>query len=376
MAMGKFRFLKSLMAGMLLAVPVIAQAQTFERGVVLELFTGQGCSGCPGAASALVEIVEGQEDNDRLVWMSHHAGYKHDSLTVKESVDLAGFFGIYEAPKLVYNRSLLAVNSRIPELLQRATEFSSYNTRFAQYDPEGRTFIEAQLDEPADISVDIDVTYDEATRMMKARVYGQRGAGLDASSPAVSVWLTQDIFVGFQSFGAMQFDTLYQHHNPVRMSLSADYLGDGIVFDNDGKWEMTYECHVPETVEPYDAYGVIVGAQVPVDDSQLHVAAIVYNRDETTPPGKNGRENIGVLNAVKCKLGNNSTSAIVAPAAEDGTVSAYAVDGRIVVDGGCDAFEVYNLAGQMVDGDNLQRGIYLVRVISDGASRTVKVMVD
>lgn len=374
--MGKSKFLKMMLVGMLIAIPAGIHAQTFERGLLFELFTGQECSGCPGGTSALVEMFKGMEDNNRIVWMSHHVGYLHDSLTVKESVDLASFMGVYEAPILVYNRSLQTLTSKKARLLLKASEFNDYNSLHAQYDAEGRTYVEAQLDEPADISVDIDVTYDKATRTMAARVYGQRGAAFEATSPAVSVWLTQDIYVGYQNRGAMNYDFFYQHHNPVRLSLSADYLGDKIEFDADGSWEVTYECQVPEEVECYDAYGTIVGASLPVDDSQLHVAAIVYNRDETTPSGENGRETIGVFNAVRCKLGNNSTSAVVAPVADAGAVRAYAVDGRIVVEGDCDAFDVYTLAGQMVDGDNLPRGIYLVRVMSDGTSRTVKVMVD
>lgn len=373
--MGKSKFLKMMLVGMLIAIPAGIHAQTFERGLLFELFTGQECSGCPGGTSALVEMFKGMEDNNRIVWMSHHAGYLHDSLTVRESADLANFLGVYEAPILIYNRSLQTLRSKKERLLLKASEFREYNSLHAQYDPEGRTYIEAQLDEPADISVDIDVTYDKATRTMAARVYGQRGAGFEASSPAVSVWLTQDIYVGYQDRGSMNYDYAYQHHNPVRLSLSEDYLGDKIEFAEDGTWELTYECQIPEEVEPYDAYGTIVNARVPVDDTQMHVAAFVYNRDETTPSGENGRETIGVFNAVRCKLGNNSTSAVVAPVADGGMVRAYAVGGRIVVEGDYDTFNVYTLAGQMVDGDNLPRGIYLVRVMSDGIGRTVKVMV-
>ena len=374
--MGISKFLKMMLAGMLLAIPAGIHAQTFERGVAFELFTGVYCTTCPNATSAMVDMLGGMEDNDRVVWISHHGGHIPDSLTMKESVDLASFLGINAVPALIYNRSLQTLTSKEARFMLSASEFNEYNSRHAQYDPQGRTYIEAQLDEPADISVDIDVTYDEATRKMTARVYGQRGAAFEATSPAVSVWLTQDISVGLQELGAMKEDRFYHHHNPVRLSLSADYLGDKIEFDEEGKWEVTYECQVPEEVEPYDNYGEIVDARVPVDDSQLHVAAIVYNRDETTPSGANGRETIGVFNAVRCKLGNNSTSAVVAPVADAGAVRAYAVDGRIVVDGDCDGFDVYTLAGQMVDGDNLPRGIYLVRVMSDGTSSTVKVMVD
>lgn len=350
--------------------PIVSQAQTtYPRGMVIEQFTGQLCSGCAAAPERILQAIEGQEDNPRVVWVAHHAGNYPDSLTIKPSVDLMSFMGVYAVPIMTFNRTPQAWQSIREKLLQSVSDFAEYNSLFAQYDADGRTFVEAQLDERADISVDMDVTYDRDTRHLKVKVYGERNTAFDAQSPALTLFLLQDDYVGMQFLGAGQYDMAHHHYNAPRLMLTTDFLGDAIEFDGDGRYVMEYECDVPETVEPYDNYGIIVGAQVPLDDTRAHVAAIISNHGAANTE-------CPVYNAVRCPLGNNSTSSAVAGHAADDTVRVYAADGRVVIEGEYDRCTVYDTSGRIADGENLSRGLYLVRVTAGDATQTHKVLID
>lgn len=347
---------------------------TYERGIAVELFTGQRCTGCHGAASYIKEALTGYEDNPRVVWLSHHAGYYPDSLTVKESYDLCSFLGVSAAPTLVYNRSLQAFASTRKQLFQSVSDFRNYNAMFADYDAAGRTFVASQLEERADISLDMDVAYDELTRHLTVRVYGEKNADFAATAPAVSVYLVQDSYIGMQAMGG-GLDMSYEHVNAVRQMLSSHYLGDFIQFEGDGTYSIQYDYDVPETFQPYDPYGYIVDASVPCDTEKMHVVAIVANRDEQSVNNPNyNQDNVEIFNAVKCKLGNNSSSSLV-EGPSSASVTPYVEAGRIVVDCEYDNLVVYDISGMMVDNYGLTSGIYIVKVCIGDDTFTSKVMV-
>lgn len=358
-----------------LSVAMYGQKQ-YKRGILLELYTGQQCPSCSTATPPLKEMVKGREDDERLVWISHHAGYIPDSLTIKASTQLAPFYAVTEAPNLIFNRSLLAMSYGKPVLKQNAGTFGKYNEFYKTQDPQGRSFLEAEMDKPADISVDMKVVYDSDSRNLTLTVYGERNSNLAASAPALSVFLVQKKWVGMQNLGLSNYDFKYEHQNPVLHLLSEHYLGDLIEFDASGRYSKTFEYTVPEYFTNYGVGNPAGNVAHKFDQENTYIVAIVTNRDETSVENPNyNRGNANVLNVVKAPFRNYETSSVSEVVAAKDNCNIYYSEGMIVVEGGCDELSVYNLSGQMVENRGLDSGIYIVKAVRNGKVYSKKVMV-
>lgn len=357
-----------------LPVAMYGQKQ-YKRGVILELFTGQKCPSCSTSTPYLKEMVKGHEDDERLIWLSHHAGYFSDSLTIKASTQIAPFYSVYNAPSLVYNRSLFGVSLAKPTLVQSVPEFGKYNEFYRTQDPQGRSLLEIEMDKPADISVDMKVRYDKDSRNLTLTVYGEKNNNLAASAPALSVFFVQKKWIGMQSIGGVDYDFNYEHHNPVLHLLSDHYLGDLIEFDASGKYSKTFEYTVPQYFSNYGVNNPAGNVTHKFDPENTYIVAIVANRDETSVENPNyNRGNAYVLNAVKAPFTDYETS-VSEVIAQNDKCNIYYSDGMVVVEGGCDDLSVYNLSGQMVENRGLDSGIYIVKAVRNGNVYSKKVMV-
>lgn len=349
--------------------------QQYKRGIILELYTGQGCPSCSTATPYLKEMVKGHEDDERLIWISHHAGYVSDSLTIKESTQLASFYAVYAAPSLIFNRSLFGVSMSKPTLVQSAKTFGNYNEFYKTQDPQGRSLLEVEMDKPADISVDMSVRYDIDSRNLTVTVYGEKNSNLTASAPALSVFLVQKKWVGMQNLGGVDYDFNYEHHNPVLHLLSDYYLGDLIEFDASGKYSKTIEYTVPQYFSNYGVNNPAGNVTHKFDPENTYIVAILTNRDETPVENPNyNRGNANVLNAVKAPFRDYET-AVSEVAADKYDCNVYYSEGMIHVDGAYDEMYVYNLSGQMVENRGLERGIYIVKVVNVGNVHSEKIIV-
>ena len=205
-------------------------AQTkYPRGILFETYTGQECASCSVGTESLKQLYEEYKDNERFVWLSHHAGYFSDSLTIKESYDLAAFCGVSAAPSMIYNRSVIALTGRKGKLINSCNDFAEYNEKYGEYYED--TFVNTELNTLADVSLNIKTAYNKETRSLEVTVFGEKNSEFAASAPALTVFLVSDYWVGWQTKGAegQLFD--YKHMNPVRVLLSDHYLGDLIEFD-------------------------------------------------------------------------------------------------------------------------------------------------
>lgn len=348
----------------------------YPRGILFETFTGQECASCSVGTQSLKDLYSEYEDNERFVWLSHHAGYYSDSLTIKPSFDISSFCGVSAAPSLVYNRTLLALTGRKGRLINSCNDFAEYNEKYEEY--YGETFIDNELATLADVSLNIKTTYDKDTRDLEVTVFGEKNGNFDASAPALSIFLVSDYWVGWQTRGSEGQDFAYKHMNPVRIMLSDHYLGDMLEFDENGEYSVTINCKVPTSVNSFDAWTNRIGS-VPteVDDETLYVAAFIANRDETPVDNINyDRDNIVVYNAARCSLGESTRLSVRdCGVTESDNVRVYADNGNVCVDGDFESFQVYSLAGSAVEPTALDKGIYLVKVNLGGGTVTKKLVV-
>ena len=78
--------------------------EDFSRKVLIEQFTSQACGACPSGAQVIKNVIAGNED--KVVWVSHHAGYATDDFTIAKSESIAGQFGVSGAPNMMLNRDV------------------------------------------------------------------------------------------------------------------------------------------------------------------------------------------------------------------------------------------------------------------------------
>lgn len=361
-------------AALLFSSVAVAQ-EKYERGILFELYTGQECPSCPEASRVMKEMMADYTDNERYVWISHHAGYYSDSLTIKESYDLSVFCDVSGAPTVVYNRSLQKFGVGKEKLCQSAKNIQAYNEKHIEYDEQGRTFVEKELQEGADVSLNIKTDWNEATRELEVTVFGEKNSLFDASAPAVSAFLVEDSIELLQSMGLGKHE-MYQHKNPVRHMLSEYYLGDIVEFDADNNYSVTYKYVVPEKFHNYDAYQRVGDVEVATDVNRLYVVALIANRDESevTNPNYN-RDNIKVYNVARCRLGESTKLSVAGHAKDDSSADVRVADGKIYVGGDCEKVEVYSITGARVANSGLQKGLYLVKAVSGEKTFTGKVVV-
>ena len=334
---------------MSVSAALTVSAQTgYPRGILFETFTGQECASCSVGTQSLKDLYSEYEDNERFVWLSHHAGY----------------------------RTLLALTGRKGRLINSCNDFAEYNEKYEEY--YGETFIDNELATLADVSLNIKTTYDKDTRDLEVTVFGEKNGNFDASAPALSIFLVSDYWVGWQTRGSEGQDFAYKHMNPVRIMLSDHYLGDMLEFDENGEYSVTINCKVPTSVNSFDAWTNRIGS-VPteVDDETLYVAAFIANRDETPVDNINyDRDNIVVYNAARCSLGESTRLSVRdCGVTESDNVRVYADNGNVCVDGDFESFQVYSLAGSAVEPTALDKGIYLVKVNLGNGTVTKKLVV-
>ena len=346
------------------AFPLLAGAQTkYTRGILIEYFTSQYCSNCPPTSDALKELCADEGENDRVVWLTHHYGYANDTLTIEASKAPNELCGLSGAPQVMLNRTFMRLGSGLEKLvLNVPVSMVNYNDYLKR--TTGSTLFQREMAAGADISLDMDLTYDEATRELTVKVYGEKNELFDASNPALTVYLVETSWVGWQ---AENFPGIYNYHhmNPVRLPVSDNDLGDALEFADDGTYSKTYQLTIPESVGNYPTYDV----DVPLNRDSLYVAAFISNID------MNDKENLKVYNAVKCDLGNNSTVGISEVTSTD-DLAIVVEDGTIKVNGSDKGFDIYNLAGQVTPNRSLGRGIYLVRAMLGGVPVVRKVLVN
>ncbi len=224
-----------------------------QRKVFFEQFTTAKCSNCPPAHEYLDQFVPNFEN---VVWMSHHAGYYTDALTIDESEEMCVMFndpeGTY-APAAMLDRTqypgnpgpAMSVGNVTPESLQAASEV------------------------PAFVTVDItNVTFNSETRELSATVSGTVVSDISAyNDPRVGFYIKEDNVKINQAQSGSNLGKNYVHNHSIRASVS-DVWGDAGVITNtdaEGTFTKTYTYTVPETVKATDLFMIAFVAEYNAD---------------------------------------------------------------------------------------------------------------
>lgn len=309
-----------------------------RTALLLEKFTGQMCGACPSGENYVNKAVKGYES--RAARINHHYGYMEDIFTLEESAYTGYLLQVAGAPSLAVNRTCypsMAEQNGTPGIIPFHPYFLS------------GTFIKNELDKKSLTSISASDSYDQETREYSVSIKG-KGA-IDMKGMFVTAILTQSGYVAYQANGGAN----YSHDDFPILYLNDDFGGTEIT--TDGKdWSITLTKKIPETI----------GNGVKVDLDKLKLVAFV---------------NGSLLAAVSEQMVLNAltqTAATVTTSIENTemeNVNVYSEEGRIVVEGEYDSYEVYNAEGVRLSNEGLNAGLYIVKVVANGKTHTVKVMV-
>ena len=225
-----------------------------QRKVFFEQFTTAKCPNCPPAHQYLEPIVAAYEEN--VVWMTHHAGYYTDLLTIDESEDMLVMFndgGSTYAPAAMLDRTQYPGN---PGPAMSVSEVTSES-------------LAAAIEKPSFVTVDItNVTFNSETRELSATVSGTVVSDISAyNDPRVGFYIKEDNVKINQAQSGSNLGKNYVHNHSIRASLS-DVWGDAGVITNtaaNGTFTKTYTYTVPETVKATDLYMIAFVAEYNAD---------------------------------------------------------------------------------------------------------------
>ena len=218
--------------------------KSFARKVLLEQFSTENCSSCPGAHRYLDKVLAEETYADHFVWVTHHVGYERDTFSLPESEALLFFYekqendGTYSesAPAMLLDRTHTELKH----------SFDGYDYTMLPVYPSQDEFNRKLLDEaiarPAFVSVDIKEACDPKTRKLDLTISGRAyKESLDADNLYLNLFLVEDDIYSRRQAGAGTADDggrkpVYQHGVIRQISLG----GGGKKLTLDDKGEYTY----------------------------------------------------------------------------------------------------------------------------------------
>ncbi|MGN0221990.1 MAG: Omp28-related outer membrane protein [Prevotella sp.] len=153
-----------------------------DRKVLLEVFSTERCTGCPGGHEYINWIFKNNSD---VVEVGHHSGFYTDQFTLPESITMEWFYkpSFLYAPAVMFDRTCDALNyPKVYEDNVPVTDLSDLTTPFKNC-----------LNTPAFVDISMDKTYDDATRQLTLNIGTETLLATETpDSLRLTVMLTED----------------------------------------------------------------------------------------------------------------------------------------------------------------------------------------
>ena len=326
--------------------------KSFARKVLLEQFSTENCSSCPGAHRYFEKVLAEETYADHFVWVTHHIGFDRDTFSLPESEALIFFYGDQGeyAPSMLLDRTHTELKH----------SFDKYGYTMLPIYPSQDEFNRKLLDEaivrPAFISVDIKEECDPKTRKLDLTISGRAyKESLDVDNLYLNLFLVEDdIYTRRQAGAGTAADggrKPYYLHGVIRQIT----LG--------GKGEKI-------TLDDKDEYTHSTSLEIPKDWSAANMRIVAF----VSKGLKGGARNAQVLNSNETKIA--AYRSIAPTPDQEMQVQLYVQDGRIYVAGeGATIAAVYNMSGELMPNEALLPGIYVAMVETSFGSYMRKVIV-
>lgn len=215
------------------------------RCTVIEDFTGQRCVNCP-AATAEIEKLQEHYGADTLIAVGIHSGPfgkmpngRLLSLATETGNQYYDYWKIEAQPGAMINRGAPV------------------------YDPQKYgAQVSAALSQSTPVTLNIERTYEEATRQLTVKVSGSTVEDVNCK---LQLWLTEDGIVDMQMLGDGSTNREYVHNHVFRTSMTNDAFGDTFnLTATGGEKEVSYTTTLADGWNP----------------SMMHIVAFVFDSKE------------------------------------------------------------------------------------------------
>lgn len=318
-----------------------------RRNVLFEVFSTELCTACPGTHEVIAATLEGKPG---IIEIGHHAGFYTDGLTIPASKEYEWFYGdgrLY-APAMMFDRTCFTAN--LPDYYAEGSPVTGINSEHLV-----NVYNEA-MGVPAFVEVNVEPRLDAGNRRLGLTVSGRRLLPLaDADKLRLFVFLTEDSIYSDSQAGAAEG---FYHRYVARHSFTPTW---GEYVDVEGGFSVDYETDIP----------------VEWNIGMLRAVAFVayYDADDIC--------HCEVLNSAEVRLAADGTAGVDAVDAGGGENVVTYDSGNIVVPGGCGAVSLFDASGRcvmynpaggtMTPVGHLPHGIYVVKVVTGGGVKTVKI---
>lgn len=219
-----------------------------RNAVLIEEFTGQDCTYCPGGATAIHNAMA-EMPAGKTILVAHHVGHYEDDFTMVFSRPLVYFYG----GEGTYTPACIMDRRRMSGDKNRPTPVTS------PYAVNKNTLQKA-LDEPTYVALNMSATLDGDS--ITVTVTGN--LLVENPNARLTVYLTQDNIIARQSGGGSS----YNHPNMVRAMLSANAWGDAFESPQ-GAFTKVYGYKIPAKISG------VKNKSFPVVMNDLYVVAFV-----------------------------------------------------------------------------------------------------
>lgn len=233
--------------------------ESYPRVLMVEQFTGQGCTYCPDGTTYMKNVLDSR--SDEVVWAAHHYGYTEDALSVAKSQSYLAF-GVTGAPSMMIDR----------------TKIDALGTTGAAFHPAyiSNSIVNEMLAIPSFVRLNLERTFDEESRELTVVVSGD--FLLSMPNARMNVFVVQDSIIAAQTNGSSN----YAHNHTVRAILS-DTWGDTFEVAEDGTFSVEYSYILPDSIYSIattSAYANKAFATVP-EHMEVQVFVTDYNSSTT-----------------------------------------------------------------------------------------------
>ena len=175
---------------------------------LLENFTSYYCSNCPTGHNRLSAAYQGLED--RVAWVSHHAGFQNDAMTISESLQLEALYGTSStyAPAMMIDRDMIYSEGN-PGPVHQLESSSTIHYQLSQ-----------TTSTPCPLRLNLrGINYDASSRQLQVTVDGRFLSDMQADNPRLALYLCEDSVIGLQANGYSNNNN-YCHDHVIRASIT------------------------------------------------------------------------------------------------------------------------------------------------------------
>lgn len=310
----------------------------YAHTTLLEHFTTIPCVNCPYGDRVLSAATSGRDD---IAWVSHHAGYMTDELTITASQRYNTFNSV-GAPAAMVDRTYIENIS------------TSSNLAFSIGYPDassGKKVMDycfsAVTANPTFVGMGVECEYDETTRQLSIDINGSCNGIFQSLEDDVdlTVFLTEDNVTAKKVQTGTSDD--YTHDHVLRAVVSGTY-GDDVAWDGN-TFHASYTATLDEAWKPED----------------MSIVAFVHKPYNTSDVKSNG-----VFNTTVCRISEGSGIAALQGNKTRVTIE----NGQLHTYGDCDSVEVYNASGAQVPTTGLAHGLYIVKTRTGNKVNQTKII--